>query len=961
MLTFLRPLRFAFLAALATVTCALTAADIPAVAAPAFAQAKSDLKPDPAVRFGTLPNGVRYILRHNNEPKGRASLRLRVGAGSFNETEDQRGLAHFLEHMAFNGSTHYAPGTLVEFFQRMGMSFGGDTNAFTAFDQTVYMLELPKTDAPTLAEGLRVFADYAGGLLLQPVEIDKERGIILSEKRTRDSVGFRTLEAQFAFYFGDTLLAKRMPIGLVHVIEKAPRERFADFYDTWYRPELITVVAVGDFDVPALEAQLIAAFSSLTARAPAKPTPDRGHITAVAGTRVFYHGEPESPATTISISTLTPYIEEPDTAANRLKDLPRSLAAAMVNRRLSVLSKKEGAPFTSGRLSIDESYNLYREASIDLTCKADQWPAAFTVADQELRRALTYGFSAAELREITANFINSLEQSVKTASTRHSNSLADGLVSSVQEDNVFTTPADDLALFKPALEKITPADCLAALRTAWAPPGRDISVTGNAQLPPAEANQLILAAYEKSTAVAVAAPAVEADTPWGYTDFGTPGTVTSRTAVTDLDLTLVTFANGVRLNLKKTDFEAGRIRVNVRLGDGQVTEPKDQPGLATYTSSTFSAGGLGKHSSDDLRRILAGKTVGAGFGIGSDALGFGGGTNRADLLLELQLIAASITDPGYRPEADRQAAKRFEQMYLQLAHTTSGPLNLEVSRLLASGDSRFGLPAQTVLAQRTQAEVRAWLTPQFATGPIEIAIIGDLDLDATIAAVAQTFGALPNRAAKDPHNDLRKVSIPAEPFVKNYTVETEIPKGLVALFWPTTDAFDVHRTRRLSMLASVLSDRLRVKVREELGGAYSPSAGSSPSDTYPGYGFIAANVTVEPAKAQEISDVVVALATELAEKGVTADELNRARQPVMTSVRESLRNNGYWLSAVLSRAQEKPESLDWARTRVADIESITPTELTELAQHYFPATKPFRVIVLPAAKPAAPAAAAPAK
>jgi zinc protease len=175
----------------------------------AFAHVGSDLSPDPAIRFGTLPNGVRYALLHNNEPKNRASLRLHIGAGSFNETEAQRGVAHFLEHMAFNGSEHYPAGTLVEFFQRMGMSFGGDTNAFTSFDQTVYMLELPKTDAPTLAEGLRVFADYAGGLLLNSTEIDKERGIILSEKRTRDSVGFRTLVAQFEYVLADTLKSTR--------------------------------------------------------------------------------------------------------------------------------------------------------------------------------------------------------------------------------------------------------------------------------------------------------------------------------------------------------------------------------------------------------------------------------------------------------------------------------------------------------------------------------------------------------------------------------------------------------------------------------------------------------------------------------------------------------------------------------------------------------------------------------
>jgi len=914
----------------------------------AFAHIASDLKPDPALRFGTLPNGVRYVLLHNREPKNRASLRLQVNAGSFNETEAQRGVAHFLEHMAFNGSTKFPPGSLIEVLQRLGMGFGNDTNAFTSFDRTVYMLELPKTDTATLDEGLRVFTDYAGGLLLRIEEIEKERGIIVAEKRDRDTIGFRTLVANLEFAFPDTLLPKRLPIGLNSVIEGASRGEFVDFYNAWYRPEAMTVVAVGDFDVDAFEKQLVAAFSPLVARAPVRPVPDRGTVTATAGLRTYYHSEPESPATEVSISTLTPRGFEPDTVANRLEDLPRTLANAIIGRRLSTLAKKENAPFSAGRTSVTEGYNLYREASIDLTCKADQWPAALAVADQELRRALAHGFSAAELREVTGTFINSLEQSVKSAATRRSGNLATALASTIHAENVFTHPSADLALYRPALEAITPADCLAALRAAWAPAGRIISVTGNAKIPAAEAAALLASTYEKSAALPVAPPAVEAEAVWAYTDFGAPGTVTARTIVDDLGITLITFANGVRLNLKPTSFEASRINLSARIGDGSLTQPPSQPGLTTYANLTFNAGGLGRHSTDDLRRILAGRTVGAALAVAGDALVVSGATNRADLLLQLQLMTAKITDPGYRPEAARQAEKSIEQTYLQLARVPNGPLTLEFSRLLADGDARFGLPPQATMVQRTQAEVRAWLTPQLATGAIELAIVGDFEIEPAIAAVAQTLGTLPVRAGRPDHAALRKVTMPATPLTKSYTVETEIPKGLVGLYWPTTDAMEATRSRRLSMLGEVLSDRLRVKVREELGGAYSPGAGSSSSDIYPGYGYLLAQVSVDPAKAQEISDVVVAIAADLAANGVTAEELDRSKQPVLTASRENLRNNSYWLGTVLSRAQEKPERLEWARTRISDLEAMTADELSALARQYFPAARVSRVTVLPA-------------
>ncbi len=909
----------------------------------------NDLTPDPVLRTGTLPNGVRYAVYPNKEPQGRAALRLLVQAGSLMEREDQRGLAHFLEHMAFNGSTHYAPGTLVEFFQRMGMSFGGDTNAFTNFDRTQYMLELPKTDEATLAEGFKVFADYAGGLLLLDSEIDKERGIILSEKRARDSVGFRTFVAQFEFMLGDTLLPKRIPIGLEEIISKAPRARFTEFWDTWYRPDKIIIVAVGDFDAAKVEELIRAAFGPLKARAPAGTEPVLGTLPAVAGVRTYFHPESEAPATTVSFTRLTPFVDEPDTAANRVKYLPRSIALAMLNRRFSELAKKEGAPFSAAGAAVGDAYRFLREAEINLTCKPEQWAAAMAAGEQELRRALEHGFQAAELKEITATYANNLDQAVKTASTRRSPGLADNIAGGYMDQEVFTHPETDRALFLPALAKVTLADCLAALRAAFGAPGTYVMVTGNAVIP-GDANAAIAAAYEKSRATAVAALATQAEAVWAYGDWGQAGTVVKRDLVADLDIHLVTFANGVKLNLKKTDFEAGRMRVGIRAGHGAITEPAGQRGLSGLAGGTFGPGGLGKHSTDELRRILAGKNVGSGFAPGSDAFNFTGGTTREDLVLQLQLVAAQLTDAGWRPEALRQAQQGIEQMYLGFAHTSNGPMSLEVANLLAGGDPRFGMPAKEVMLSRNLAEAKAWLAPQLARGPIEISLVGDLDVDAAIAAVAKTLGALPAREARPDLTALKKVSFPAEPFTKSYTIASEIPKGNVVVYWPTTDGMDVKRARRLSMLGSVLNDRLRVKIREELGGTYSPSAGSSASDVFPGYGYMQAGCVVAPDQADQIRELIVTIGDELAQKGVTDDELNRIRQPALTAARESVRTNNYWGGSVLARAQEKPEVLDWARTRLPDLEAITAMELSELAKVYLGAARASRVTILPGAK-----------
>ena len=924
-----------------------------------FPHEGSDLKPDAAARFGTLENGVRYVVLPNREPRERASLRLLVEAGSLHEAEDQRGLAHFLEHMAFNGSKHYPPGTLIEFFQRMGMSFGGDTNASTTFDRTIYMLELARTDKATLEEGFRVLNDYSDGLLLTEEQIDRERDVILSEKRARDSVGFRTFVARFEAMLGNTRLPQRIPIGTPEVITNAPRERFLDFWNTWYRPERMMVVAVGDFPDPAaVEKMIRTAFGELAARAPSRPDPSLGELTKFEGVRAFFHHEPEAPATNIAITSLTSHTPEPDTAARRLKYLPRALALAMLNRRFSIIAKKEDAPFVSAGASVSEQFDFFQDASVHISSKPEQWKPALAAGEQELRRALEHGFTASELAEAVANRRNQLEQAVKTASTRRSALLADQIVHSVFEEDVFTTPADDLALFQPALDKVTPADCLAALRDDFRATGRFVAVTGNVAVP-GDALAAISETYNEAHAAPVAPLDGSELSSWAYSDFGAPGRVVKREHVGDLDVELVTFENGVRLNVKKTDFDADRIVLSARVGNGAITEPAGQRGLAALASSTFIAGGLGKHSADDLRQILAGKNVGWQFTTGADAFLFGGGTTPDDLLLQFQLLAAHLSDPGYRPESLRVARKGMEQLYLSFKHTTNGPLATEVANLLASGDPRFGMPSEEVMLSRNLEEVKSWLTPHLERGAIEVAVAGDLDIEATIAAAAQTIGALPRRGEKPALADLKKLKFPEPPFARDYTIDSAIPKGALLLYWPTDDGIEVQRTRRLNLLAAILNDRLRLKVREEIGGTYSPNAGSNASDTFPGYGYVSANIDVDPATAPKMSELVIFIADDLAQNGVTEDELNRARQPLLTALRESLRQNGYWLNAVLSRAQEKPEVLDWARTRQADIEGITSAEMSALAKQYLGRDRVSRATVLPASKAAqAPPAAA---
>ncbi len=804
---------------------------------------------------------------------------------------------------------------------------------------------MPDTSPAAIADGLQIFADYGGGLLLEEKMVDKERGIILSEKRTRDSVDYRTMVAELGFMESGTRIPDRLPIGLTDVIEKSTRDPFVAFYDTWYRPENLVVIAVGDFDGAAVEKQVVAAFSGLAARSPAPAPTDLGRVPEFTGVRTLFHPEPEAPDTRIVIGTSVPYSHEPDTAANQLKYLPRDLATDMLNRRLEILAKKENAPFIRASNGVEESFNLVRVADIDVTCRADQWTAAMLVADQELRRALAFGFRPDELKESVANFRNKVEQAVKTAATRRSEAIADDLAESLVDREVFTSPADDLALYGPALDKVTAAQCAAALKEAWSSPGRYVFMSGNAKIV-GEPDIIVQRAYSRAEASDVKPTAAEISAAFAYTDFGAAGAVASRAHVDDLDVTQVAFANGVRLNIKKTDFEAGTIHVSARLGTGQLTEPPGEPGLSTFARLTYTAGGLGKHSADDLEKILAGRTVGGEFLVAPDAFFLSGKTNKEDLNLEFELLTAHISDPGYRPEAMRVATKRINEAYTSFEHTLQGPLALEVPRLLASGDTRFGLPPRDQMMARNLDEVRAWLTPQDTSGALEVSVVGDVDVDAVIAAAARTVGTLPARAPRPALDDLRRVSFPKDPFTKNFGIDSEIPKGLVIVYYPTTDGMDIHRSRRLNILAEVFSDRLRVKVREQMGSSYAPSVRSTASDVFPGYGYLAAVVEVDPTKTKQIQEVVVAVAADLQANGATQDELDRSLNPTIKHVEESERTNGYWLT-VLGRCQEKPEVLDWARSRRADFTSISKADMDALAKAYLSPSSASRVIIRP--------------
>lgn len=912
---------------------------------------KSDLVSDPEVVFGRLDNGFGYILMENHRPKHRISMHLYIQSGSMCETDSQQGLAHYLEHMLFNGTTHFKPGEMVKYFKSIGMQFGPDANAHTGFAQTVYDILLPKGGTESLKKGLVVMKDYAAGALLLQSEIDRERRVILSEKRTRDSVSYRTYVASMKFQFPEAMLSKRFPIGTVEVIKNVDRKQFKDFYDTWYRPERMVLVMVGDFDTNVAAALIKEAFASVVARAPPQPEPQLGTIKH-KGLKPFYHFEQEAGHTEVSIDVLTKVPRESDSFALQKKLLKAKLADQIVQNRLDAMVGKPNVPFTSA--SIDSGIFLYQIKYADITAKSspENWDKALEHIERTLRKALEYGFTPSEFKRVKMDFLCRLDHAVKKASTRSSRDLAHKIMWSLNNDRVFMAPVQEKKLLEPVINALTIKDLQNAFRQTWAPDHRLVMVTGNAALTNKgqDPKHQILAVYNRSKKTKVSKQIDLGPVKFPYLpEPEKEGRIVRQSKIADLGIVQIDFANGVRLNLKKTDFEADEVLVKLSFGLGRSGEPVDRSGLAALSTKVINESGLGTLEKEEVARALAGKNTTLDFGIKEDCFYFKGQTVSAEALLLFQLLYAHWIDPGFREDAYTVSMERFKQRYQKLSSSIDGAMMLAGKRFLAGGDSRFGLPDYEKFQSLTLDQVRSWVHSSLQTADIEVSIVGDIDVDFVIQTASKYLGNLPRKSRRQVPGTDRLPEFPVDQSLQ-VPVETEILKGLVVVAYPTEDLWNITRTRRLSVLADIVSERLREQVREKLGSAYSTYAFNNPSRAYPGYGVFQIMVHVDPAEADMIVNAVKQLIADLAAGDIPQSELSRAVEPTLTSIKDMKRKNGYWLNTVLAGSEQYPQQLEWCRTIKQDYASITKEEIAAIAKQYLDNRKAAVIIVKPVKK-----------
>lgn len=928
----------------------------PALAQPqvgGWLYAGSDVPPDPAWQLGVLPNGLRYAVRRNATPAGSVSVRLRMDVGGLMERAEERGYAHFIEHMVFRGSAGVPDGEGVRIWQRLGAGFGADTNAFTSATQTFYSLDLPRNDRVSLDTAVATLAGMMRAATFDPKLVDVERKVVLAERDLRVPPLARRIQDASKELFFAGLAARNMDVaGTPETLAAADAGKLRAFYDRWYRPERATLVIVGDADPAVLRALVERYFADWRGRGPAGIEPE--------------YGQPVTPPTSAALVTdplassslllvwPKPHDDRPITRARNAEQITRTVAARILARRLT-LAARGGAPFTSAAAYAVEGRHVMDQTAIAATPRQTQWPEAMANIFSILAGGVAALPSQTEIAREVLEIEDALQAQTVAQATVRSSALAEALLSAVDAGSVVAAPDTLLALFEELKPRLTPATVGAALRGLTVGEARAL-LTSPRVVSGGQAAVAEVLALSKS---AKAAARIEAKAV-SFADLGRPaqpGRVVSRSMIADLGLTRVRFANGVELIVKPAEFEKDRVLVSVAVGNGLAGLPADVA-VPTWSSGALTQGGVGPFDVDAVERLTAGRRITLGFGTDERSFDFTSATNGRDLTDQLRLIAAAIAEPRFDAGALGRLTAALAGSYDGIFGAPGGVYNALSARALHGGDMRWRYPEKSEIAGFRVDAFRNFWSPILATGPRRVIVVGDVDVEKAIQAVATTIGAAVTKPLDPPTSAQLAVTAPRRPQPDLRLGHRGDPdQALVALAWPTEGALaDTAGVRALNVAATIVQFRLFDRFREAEGGTYSPSVYSRSSQSFPDYGLFVAVAQVPAARIGDFERATREIIADLARTAPSADEVARATAPIVSANERNLRTGAFWLNA-LERDLDDPRVLDQIRTVASGYRGIDAGTVQAAARKWL-RRAPTQTILVEADKPGTSAAGA---
>lgn len=915
----------------------------------AFAQTdlQQQLPVDPNVYFGKLSNGFQYWLRRHQTPPGKISLWLHVDSGSLNEEENQRGIAHFLEHMAFNGTENYPPGTLVKYFESIGMRFGQHQNAFTSFDQTTYTMSLPDTKEETIQKGLLTLADFAFRITLPPAEIEQERPVILAEARARKGVGQRLLEKALPVLLPGSRLANRLPIGTEEVITKSDRSVFLDYYKKWYRPDNTTLLVVGDADPAVVERLIKQEFGEW------KPGPDPGPEPS-AGIEPYTKTQPsvitDPELTTAEVSAVrVRALERMQTVGQFRSELLDDLGSTIVNRRLLALTEEGTAPYQNASVIIAPFQNKYVIQEAQASGAPDQWMAMLNTLLTELKRARDFGFLESEFEDAKKSTLATAEQAERTEATWDAETFLSRMNSAVSQGRKPMAESQSLKLTRELLPTITLAEVNAAFRESFSAESRLLMVTHPEKAgSPVPTEQQILEEASRVEATTLA-PLKQKERPLTLLEQEPqPGTIVERKEDADTKILSTILSNGIHLHLRQMNFKKNSVSAVIRLGGGEVRETSENRGITQASVLAFSQPATRKFTSTVIREFFTGKNVTTTGAANGDAVVLMVAGSPDDFEEGLRLAHLLLT----QAKVEEAALKIWREEYLQAIEQQKTSVEAQTMQkqveLLSGGDPRLKFPTAEQIKRIRAEDAQKWLDALVAQAPIEIAMVGDMDRDRMEKLALKYFGSISRRPFKDTELDrLRVVKATTGPLEAKIEVPTITPRALVSIGWRGANFEDVKDRRLLDVAAQILTSRMQSEIREKRGLTYSVTARSMPAVSFPETGFFGTMFSADPEKVAEAAKVAREMMLEFAKNGPTDQEMQTVRNQMRNILETQQKEPSYWVR-VLSELDYRGIRLEDVKNLVPQITSYSREEILQAVNKYVRPDGQLEVVALPA-------------
>lgn len=940
---------------LVAATCLLVRAQQPATGVPTPAAAmtaglQDTIPVDAQITTGRFPNGLRYYIRANKKPEGRAELRLAVNAGSVLEEDDQRGLAHFVEHMAFNGTKNFPKMDIVNFMESIGMRFGNDVNAYTSFDETVYQLQVPTDRPAVLDRAMLILEDWAHNVTFDPTEIDKERGVIMEEWRLGRGAEARMQDKQFPILLQGSRYADRMPIGTPEILQNFKHDRLRQFYADWYRPDLMAVVAVGDFDKAAVESMIRNHFANLPAAVNPKPRP-KYDVPPHTGTRYAIATDREASQTRVTVYSTMPARDQTTIASYRQQQIIDRLFTGMLNARLGDMADNPGAPFLAAGAGRGPLVRTAEASSLIALVKDDGIEAGLESVFTEAARVARFGFTQTEFDRMKVDMLRAIERAIVEKDNQVSSSLAAEYIRNFTTDEPIPGIVYEEALYKRFIPGIALSE-VNALARDWAPDNNRIVLVNAPERPgytvPTQNRLAAVMAGIASKPLTAYAEAVDAQPLLDRSP--TPGRIVSTSTRPEFGITEWTLSNGVHVVLKPTTFKQDEV-VFRAFSPGGTSLASDQDFIAADTAAqVVAAGGLGRLSATDLRKVMAGKVANAGVTIGDYWEELNGGGSVQDLETLFQVIYMRFTQP--RPDPSIFSVM-VDQTKIALANQQNTPdfaFQSALSSALWQNHPRAQpLTAEGVNQMNLEKSLAFYKARLSDASDFTFVFVGSFEPATLKPFVERYLATLPSTNRKETWRD---VGIrPATGVINRRVVKGIDPKSQTSILFTGPFQYDPPHRVTIRTMAMVLDGLLRNLLREELGGTYGVSVQANYTKVPQPRYTMSISFGSDPARTDALVAGVFSKIEELKQTGPSRQDLTSIREILMREFESNSKQNNFLLREITARYQNGEDLKDFFGLP-ALYANINADDVQRAAQEYLNTDNYVKVELFPETQPA---------